>query len=180
MIFRRCEEFPPHRSLRKQIILDTVKYIAVLWMTIRGSIIFGLLDANSDPLVLNYGSGSGSLLFIKDLGKKFRKSWIFYHFEWFTIYLTPYFFNWAQKCLGRIRIRTDPLPVINWPPRSGFGTLGQNYSSVDPDPKKIYMDPLPVINWPPGSGFGTLSQNYSSVDPDPKKIYMDPQHWRKG
>jgi hypothetical protein len=42
MIFRRCEEFPPHRSLRKQVRLEKITYIelkAVLWMTIRGSII---------------------------------------------------------------------------------------------------------------------------------------------
>ncbi len=51
-----------------------------------------------------------------------------------------YFFHWAKKCPGKIRIRQDPCLiglVLNWPP--GSGSVIQDYGSADPDPKEKYL-----------------------------------------
>jgi hypothetical protein len=86
-----------------------------------------LLDSDPDPLILNYGSGSGSLLFIKDLKKFQKKSNIF---SFLKIY---YLFD-----IGNRKVQNgipDPAEsLINWPPGSEF--VSQDYGFANLDPKK--------------------------------------------
>ncbi len=50
------------------------------------------------------------------------------------------FFQWAQNL-------QDPAgSVINWPPRTGSGSVSQDYGSADPDPSEIFMDPQHCFN----------------------------------
>ncbi len=75
--------------------------------------------ADSDPkyvsririqtVTLNYGSGSGSFLFVKDL-KKFKKKYQYFiiHNDFLPIFHYRYLFHWAKKYSDRTGIRSDP------------------------------------------------------------------------
>jgi hypothetical protein len=75
--------------------------------------------ADSDPkyvsgiqtVTLNYGSGSGSFLFVKDL-KKFKKKYQYFiiHNDFLLIIQYRYFFHWAKK----YQIEPGSGRIHNW------------------------------------------------------------------
>ncbi len=60
-------------------------------------------------------------------------------YYWYLFDNIFFYWYWALKCLGGIRIGHPAGSVINWP--SGSGSVSQDYGSGDPDPKKIFTDP---------------------------------------
>ncbi len=116
---------------------------------IRWNHIIGLLDPN--PSILNHGSGSGSgsLLFIKDYWRNLRKNdHIFTILTIYNIYWQLIFFIGHKNAWVGSGVAGS---AINWPP--GSGSVIQDYGFADPDLTEIFTDPQHWVgNIPSGTG----------------------------
>ncbi len=101
-------------------------------------------------VIRNYGSGSGSVLFIKDLKKFYRKKFIFTT----RIFNPKTCINPSKKEIFKLRYLStktvyyyrNPEGRKKFRAEAGSGAVNQIHSSTEPDPKEIFTTPQTLLS----------------------------------